>query len=53
MLFNGVLPKGKELGLVEALIQAGADRDRNCAGASGRPRSIGRRCSVRTGWQDG
>jgi len=25
MLFNGVLPKGKELGLVEALIQAGAD----------------------------
>ena len=25
MLFNGVLPKGKQLGLVEALIQAGAD----------------------------
>ena len=25
MLFNGVLPKGKELGLIEVLIQAGAD----------------------------
>jgi hypothetical protein len=27
MLFNGVLPKGKELPLIEALLEAGADVD--------------------------
>jgi len=32
MLFNGVLPKGKELGLVEVLIQAGADLNFQKAG---------------------
>jgi hypothetical protein len=37
MLFNGVLPKGKELPLIEALLEAGADVDFRKEGKSETP----------------
>ena len=55
MLFKGMLAKGKETALADALIEASADvdfqrdRNRNCSGYLAKPHSIGRRCSVRIG----
>src|SRR5713101_3838912 len=45
MMFNGTLQKGKDLPLVEALIQAGADLNFNKDGESETP-LIGARASV-------